>query len=186
MSVAPVTIQIGEPADGTPLVQQSLYCLVCDMRSASSRAFASEAERLGISVARTDGDITDFWFHDLSQRWKAAPVAIAGLTGHGPLFCLERFAWDHGLRVAFRGTHRELETGYIEHAITGPFPTIAAAHTHLAGVDWASRLARLLNSCPAALDASSTTIRGALPDGERFHADDALVSWVIAPKVQRS
>lgn len=186
MSVTPVTLQIREPVAGpssaAASVAHPLYCLVCDVRSAWSSAVASEAEHLGIRVARTSGDITDFWFDDLSTRWKTAPVAIGGVTEHGPLFCLERLGWDHGLRVVFRGTHRELDANYVEHLIDGPFPTIATAHTDLAGADWPSRLARLLNSCPAALDTSSTTVRGALPDGERLDRSDALVSWVIAPK----
>lgn len=189
MSVTQVTLQIGEPVAGlspaATSVEHPLYCLVCDVRSAWSAAVAGEAERLGIGVALTSGDITDFWFDDLSKRWKTAPVAIGGVTGHGPLFCLERFGWDHGLRVVFRGTHRELDANYVEHVIDGPFPTIAAAHTDLAGADWPRRLARLLNSCPAALDTSSTTVRSALPDGERLDAGDALVSWVIAPKAAR-
>ena len=41
-------------------------------------------------------------YRDLSQRWKAGAVAIAGVTTHGPLFCLERWGWDHGLRLAYR------------------------------------------------------------------------------------
>ena len=69
---------------------------------AESVAFAEEMSRHGTSVTRFRGDITDFWYRDLSQRWKTDPVAIAGVTTHGPLFCLERWAWDHGLRIAER------------------------------------------------------------------------------------
>jgi hypothetical protein len=187
MSVTPVTLQLPETVDSAPSCPasalESLHYVVCDMRSASSRALAAEAERLGIRVAHTHGDITDFWFNDLSRRWNDAPLAIAGLTGPGPLFCLERFGWDHGLRVVFRATHREVEGGHVEHEITGPFPTIAAAHTDLAGADWPSRLARLLASCPSARDTSSTTVRGPAQAG-RY--GDTLVSWVIAPKVVRA
>ena len=186
MSVTPVTLQIhasaAEPPSPATPVPHSLYCLVCDTRSSWSAALAREAERLGIKVARTSGDITDLWFHDLSRRWKAAPVAIGGLTEPGPLFCLERFGWDHGLRVVFRGTHRELDGGHVEHAITGPFQTIAAAHTDLAGADWPSRLARLLTTCPPARDTSSTAVHGVLADDQRLDRSDALVSWVIAAK----
>jgi hypothetical protein len=168
-----------------------LYGLVCDGRSEWSTALAREAERLGIRVVKTSGDITDFWFNDLSLRWKASPVAIGGITGRGPLFCLERLGWDHGLRVVFRGTHRVIDRSIVEHVIDGPFPTIAAAHTGLAGADWPGRLAQLLNSCPAAVDTSSTTIRGAVPGdeprglAEAGHHEDGLMSWVIAPRVVR-
>jgi hypothetical protein len=106
MSVTPVTLQIGGVADASPALRSHpLYCFVCDERSEWSRALARDAERLGIRVARTRGDITDFWFHDLSQRWKLSPVAVGGVTEHGPLFCLERFGRDHGLRLVRRDTH---------------------------------------------------------------------------------
>jgi hypothetical protein len=81
---------------------RSLYAVLCDERFAESEAFAEEMSRRGTPVTRFRGDITDFWYGDLSQRWKADPVAIAGVTTHGPLFCLERWGWDHGLRVAYR------------------------------------------------------------------------------------
>ncbi len=80
----------------------SLYTVLCDERFAESVAFAEEMSRHGTPVTRFRGDITDFWYRDLSQRWKADPVAIAGVTTHGPLFCLERWGWDHGLRIAQR------------------------------------------------------------------------------------
>jgi hypothetical protein len=86
----------------------SIYRVVCDERFPSSAAFGLEAERMGAQVVRIRGDITDFWFNDLSIRWKEGPIAIAGLTAHGPLFCLERFAWDHGMRVVLRRDHRVL------------------------------------------------------------------------------
>jgi hypothetical protein len=79
-----------------------LYCVVLDVRSPWTRELTREARNSGIRVVRTSGDITDFWYRDLSRRWQDAPVAIAGVTAHGPLFCLERFGWDHGLRVVFR------------------------------------------------------------------------------------
>jgi hypothetical protein len=80
----------------------ALYTVLCDERFADSVAFAEETSRRGTPVTRFRGDITDFWYRDLSQRWKADPVAIAGVTTHGPLFCLERWGWDHGLRIAER------------------------------------------------------------------------------------
>ena len=82
----------------------SSLLVVLDVRSPWAGDLAREARRLGIKVVRTSGDITDFWYTDLSRRWKDAPVAIAGVTAQGPLFCLERFGWDHGLRVVFRDT----------------------------------------------------------------------------------
>lgn len=79
-----------------------LYTVLCDERFAESVAFAEEMSRRGTPVTRFRGDITEFWYRDLSRRWKASPIAIAGVTTHGPLFCLERWGWDHGLRIAHR------------------------------------------------------------------------------------
>jgi len=67
-----------------------LYKVIYDERHASSRAFAREVGRLGAPIYAIKGDITELWFHDLDARWTKEPVAIAGLTEHGPLFCLER------------------------------------------------------------------------------------------------
>jgi hypothetical protein len=80
----------------------SLYTVLCDERFGESVAFADEMSRRGTPVTRFRGDITDFWYQNLSQRWKVDPVAIAGVTTHGPLFCLERWGWDHGLRTVQR------------------------------------------------------------------------------------
>jgi len=93
-------IRIEAPAADAQL--GSLYAVLCDERFAESVAFAEEMSRHGTPVTRFRGDITDFWFGDLSRRWRTEPVAIAGVTTHGPLFCLERWAWDHGLRIAAR------------------------------------------------------------------------------------
>ena len=51
------------------------------------------------------GDMTRFWYDDLYHRWRQAPVAIAGLTAHGALFCLERLAWEKRMRVVYRREH---------------------------------------------------------------------------------
>ena len=110
VSIAPVTLPIPTIESLAARIDvrlpghRPLYCVVLDVRSPWTRELAREARRSGIKVVRTSGDITDFWYRDLSRHWKDAPVAIAGVTAHGPLFCLERFGWDHGLRVAFRDT----------------------------------------------------------------------------------
>jgi hypothetical protein len=79
------------------------YKVIVDERFPASVAFGVEWKARGAAVHAMRGDITDLWFHDLDHRWKQhGPAAIAGLTAHGPLFCLERLAWDHGMRVVSR------------------------------------------------------------------------------------
>ena len=187
-SVAPIAFPIRDTVSRPPHVDpvssfhHSLYSVVSDVRSRWSADLAHEAERLGARVVRTNGDITDFWFADLARQWKDAPVAIGGLTARGPLFCLERFGWDHGLRVVFHGTHRFIDGGYVEHTLAGPFRTIAAAHSSLTGADWPSHLARLVTACAVTRDTASTTLRAAWSGERDADVDETLVSWVIAPK----
>jgi hypothetical protein len=103
----PASLRLSASSSGTDdfftrTPPQPLYAVLCDERFGESVAFAEEMSKHGTPVTRFRGDVTEFWYGDLSQRWKADPVAIAGVTTHGPLFCLERWGWDHGLRVTQR------------------------------------------------------------------------------------
>jgi hypothetical protein len=79
-----------------------LYKVLYDTRFEVSTAFARRAEARGIPVHAMAGDMTRFWYDDLYHRWRQGPAAIAGLTAHGPLFCLERLAWEQRMRVVYR------------------------------------------------------------------------------------
>ncbi len=85
------------------------YKVIFDERFPASVAFGAEWKARGAAVHAIRGDITDLWFHDLDRQWKKQPVSIAGLTAHGPLFCLERIAWDHGMRVVSRVEQKSLD-----------------------------------------------------------------------------
>ena len=101
LSLAPL-----QPAQAKALEHPGLYRVVFDQRFAPSREFGREAQWRGQSVQGFSGDITNIWFHDLHPRWQQGPAAIAGLTAHGALFCLERLAWDVGMRVTHRAEQR--------------------------------------------------------------------------------
>jgi|WetSurMetagenome_2_1015567.scaffolds.fasta_scaffold96962_2 hypothetical protein len=79
-------------------VQRAVY----DDRFAEGLAFAREAGGRGWPLRAIRGDVTDLWFHDLHGLWKQGPAPVAGLTARDSLFCLERLAWDAGLRVVSR------------------------------------------------------------------------------------
>jgi hypothetical protein len=190
-SVVPVAFPVAESAPVASVANIAAFSshrvthVVCDVRFGCSQAVAIEAARLGLPVVSIDGDISDFWFNDLAPVWSTTPHAIAGLTAHGPLFCLERFGWDHGLRVVFRGVHRFEGGRRVEHALAGPFRTIAAAQGTLVADDWPTHIIRLLNSCAVTHDTASTTVRGVVGGEWERDSDDTLVtlfSWVIAPK----
>ena len=165
----------GEPA------RVPLYKIVFDERFPASRGFAEEAKSLRVPIHGMKGDITEFWYHDLYARWKQGPAAIAGLTAHGPIFCLERIAWDQRMRVVFRADHRYREDGTIEHALSGPESMLRdAASLHNEGTNWTSRVAALVTRCPASRPQISQTN---IVASTGKHADDPdhLISWVIAP-----
>jgi len=159
-----------------------LYKVVFDERFPASVAFGAEARSLGLPAHSIRGDITDLWFHDLDAQWKKKPAAVAGLTAQGPLFCLERLAWDHGMRVVFRGDHQYLPAGSIEHVLTGPASVVnQAAGLQSDGDDWASRIANLVARVPEGPSApAKAAIRARAAAPASAEAED-LISWVIAP-----
>jgi hypothetical protein len=159
-----------------------LYKVIYDERFSDSVTFGLAARRVGLAAQAISGDITALWYHDLFPRWQRAPVAIAGLTSHGPIFCLERLAWDVGMRVVFRAEHRSLQPRSMEHVVCGPpgmeqwAPTLARS-----GDAWASQVANLVASCPerpvvaARRTGTATSVEG-LPK-----RPEPLTSWIIAP-----
>lgn len=162
----------------------SVYKMIFDERFPSSRAFRDEAQRLGLAVHGIKADMTDLWYHDLYARWKEGPAAIAGMTAHGAIFCLERLAWDERMRVIFRADHRFLPDGSVEHALSGPNQMLRQAARLNAETDWAAKMAGIVTRCPASRSQSSlTNVIGPATK----HADDPehLISWLIAP-VQRA
>ena len=79
-----------------------IYKVLYDERFPECCAYGRAAARRGFAVHAIRGDITDVWYHDFYPTWKRKPVAIAGLTAYGAFFCLERLAWDFGMRVSAR------------------------------------------------------------------------------------
>jgi len=189
MGVAALALPISARAAlGTPVpaaaaaesARVPLYKVVYDERHAPCRAFAGEAKGLGVAVHGIRGDITGLWFNDLDARWKKEPVAIAGLTEQGPLFCLERLAWDHGMRVIYRADHTYRD-GYMEHDLSGSDRMLReAVELSSSGPDWSARVASLLTRCPASRAQASKLTVGT-PAAKQAGDPGHLVSWVIAP-----
>jgi hypothetical protein len=181
-SIVPIAMPAHAIACGTAATRivpsdDQFFAIVYDVRFDEAALLASNAERAGLPVTRIAGDITDFWVNELSLQWKSrasadpvsqtrsrtgikpvcqtAPVAIAGLTAHGPLFCLERLGWDHGMRVAFRSVHR-VRGGRLP-------PPLKLWRT---------------------TEAFGEGGQAAHPDGPSASEHDELLSWVITPKAR--
>jgi hypothetical protein len=84
-------------------VPVAFHTVLFDQRFADSVLFAEQFSEQGIAVhGMAKGDITPFWRNELAAAWAEAPVALAGMTTEGPLFCLEQLGAQYGLRVARR------------------------------------------------------------------------------------
>lgn len=192
-------LQIGIAASALPLAAQAaraaeplgwlgaaeaptvpLYKAVYDRRYADSAAFARRVEARGVAVHAIEGDMTRLWYDDLYHRWRNEPAAIAGLTAHGPLFCLERLAWDSGLRVVFRAEHVPV-AGTVEHRVDGPLAMLDDARAAAAERAWGARFAELVTRCPTGrAEIGSFSVCG--PASGAATADaEPLYTWVIAP-----
>jgi hypothetical protein len=157
-----------------------LYKVVYDKRFPESAAFARHATKLGVPTHAIEGDMTKLWYDDLFHRWARAPVAIAGLTAHGALFCLERLAWDQRMRVVFRAEHRPNGSS-VDHEISGPASMLVDACGAVARADWSERMADIVAQCPSGRVeiASRSVTSGAAADA--VQREESLYSWVIAP-----
>jgi hypothetical protein len=129
------------------------------------------------------GDMTSFWYDDLYHRWQLGSAAIAGLTAHGALFCLERLAWEQRMRVVFRGEHSLAADGCVAHRFDGPDALLRKALRAASEPTWAAALADVVAACPSGRSArqaaTSLTVHAKTPP-----AADALFSWVIAPQAR--
>jgi hypothetical protein len=158
----------------------SLYKVLYDTRFAASVAFAQSAAARGVAVHAMTGDMTPFWYDDLYHRWRQEPAAIAGLTAHGALFCLERLAWEQRMRVVYRGEHAAAGGGGLAHRFEGPAALAAAAAEATVDATWATALADVVTACPRGR-AQSGTARSLTARADGMTPSEPLFSWVIAP-----
>ncbi len=92
------TTRARRAADRVPL-----HAVLFDERFAEAVRFGNEARRRGLPARGVRGDLTDFWLAELHPLWRRQARPIAGLTAYAALFCLERLAWDHRMRVVYHG-----------------------------------------------------------------------------------
>jgi hypothetical protein len=171
-------------ASPSSLPPMPFYKVVFDERFSDSVAFAAEMKRLGVAVHGIRGDMTDLWSHELYPQWRKSPVPIAGLTGHGPLFCLERLAWDHGMRVMFRAEHQYRPDGCVEHVMSAHETVLRdALGLATAGSTWSTQLAGLVSRCGQGRLETSPAIVTRIEEPP-WVDQETLFSWVIGPVVR--
>jgi len=165
-------------------VREPLYKTIFDERYSACARFAEEMDRRVLTTHAIRADITKLWYDDLYHRWKQGPVAIAGMTAPGPIFCLEMLARDAGMRVALRVDHRFTrgrDGQRIEHEFAGPVESLTlAGEIEPSAERWPEKMAEMVARFPAERGRTKTARYAGQPDrirGEWEH----LVTWVIAP-----
>jgi hypothetical protein len=164
---------------------EPLYKILLDQRYSACARFAEEMERRALSAHPIHADITKLWYDDLYHRWKQGPVAIAGMTAPGAIFCLETLARDAGMRVALRVDHRR--TGQrIEHEFAGPVESLTlAAEVETSPERWPEKMAEMVARFPAERGRAMTARYSGQADTSHEEWEH-LVTWVIAPVADRA
>lgn len=187
-SIAATAADLRAPARSPLRSALRIHLAIVDSRFAAAHAFGRAMRSRGVRVASFGGDITPIWYYQLDPAWRQRPLVVAGLTTDAVLFCLEQFAWDHGMRVAYRGEHRISADGGVDHILESPSTRPQDVRTELSGLTpWPAQVADLIAGIdepqpafPSEADARSRSVRKtrSRPTSEPAR----LVSWLIAPK----
>ena len=134
----------------------------------------------GISAKTFSSALAEFervvgpdWVFSKQEVWREKRVAIAGLTRYEPMFLLEMFAWDHRMRMVFRGVHTPQS-----HTLSGPEQAIRVAANLARGSEWPVAMAAAVTECVSGCAPVEQTVVTSRPVSS---ADDLVYSWVIAP-----
>jgi hypothetical protein len=174
-------------AAGDAAVALPLHLVIFDEQIPQSVTFARAAAARGARTAGfRDGDATPIWYHDVDLAWRDGPVAIAGLTRHGPLFVFEQMAHARGLRVVARAEHTVRTDGRCEHVVASAPAEASAWVQALAGQgseSWAATMGALVTGSSAPVGQATRARVTTAAAGAAY--EESLYTWVIAP-VQRA
>ena len=172
----------GEAA-GATAPPHRIHKVIYDERFTEPVRFARAAESLGLEAHAITGDMTALWYGELHGLWRKEPAAIAGMTRHGPMFCLEMLARDHGMRLVYQAEH-QISGGEVRHSVSGALASLRRSGGLLeAGAAWPEQMADLVANTPV-----EPALRGGvgvvtrIPDGAA--AEEPLFTWVIGPVSQ--
>jgi hypothetical protein len=180
-SVAGTSAQAAAPAAAAPPYR--IHKVIYDGRFAEPVRFAKAAEALGLEAHAISGDMTALWYGELDGLWRQDAVAIAGMTRHGPMFCFEMLARDHGMRLVYQAEHQITEAE-VRHTVSGALPNLRrSAGLTQSGAAWPELMASLVADTPiepalgGAIGVVTRTPGGAA-------TEEPLFTWVIGPRSQ--
>ncbi len=160
-----------------------VHAVIVDSRHTQARTLGARLADSGAAVhALADGDVTQLWLRHIGPAWKRSPVGVAGLTEPPALFCLEQFAWSHGLRVVFHAEHIVQADGRTQHQVlrSGQGAACSTHELRRAGPLWPTVVADAFTAHRAAaarpaFGPSDAGLSPPLPAGAGL-----LTSWIIA------
>lgn len=170
---------LAKQADGKLRLDGFIY----DARFAEAEEIAGHAGRQGVRLWAISDNLLDLWNDRLDLAWKKRPSAVAGVTTRGDLFFLETIAADRGMRVVYRGEHAVARNGAVTHSFEGPEALFEQARLDATPDLWAPLLAKAMVNCPPH-GAKAATLSLTTPAAPHDERDEALYSWVIAPRTR--
>jgi hypothetical protein len=180
-SVAGPSAQAAMSAAAAPPYR--IHKVIYDGRFAEPVRFAKAAESLGLQAHAISGDMTALWYNELDGLWRKEAVAIAGMTRHGPMFCFEMLARDHGMRLVYQAEH-QITDAEVRHTVSGALPNLRrSAGLTQSGAAWPELMASLVADTPA-LPALSGAVGVVTRTQAAGAADEPLFTWVIGPVSQ--
>jgi hypothetical protein len=144
------------------------------------RRFADELARNRVDSSGVLDNWTNVWSREIDPIWRKQPMAIAGVTQHGPMFMLTQLAQRHGMRLVYQAEiiQRGRDCGIRVQGLNSMSDSCG-----LVGAD-AARL-------PEDLAVSFLSVSGVnVPRSMRFAAssgqtagseEDPVYAWIIAP-----
>jgi hypothetical protein len=173
------SLPAGSPAG--ELDRLALDHFVFDGRFDGARQLARQFASAGARVSNVAAGLMELWYHQLDLQWKALPTPLAGATTRESLFVLETFAADHRMRVIYRGKHGTPRNGVARHRMSGPAAVIGPMQRLSRRPPW-STLASAMAQCPAR-PSSRETYEATTTSDATTKRDEALYTWIIAPRV---
>lgn len=173
----------GGKAAATPDPALNIENIWVDTAMEAGRAYADHATKMGANVIDASQGTSTELLPQLDLEWRTNPVALAGVTTHGPMFTLEMLGRRHGMRLAYSakmirwddGTFGVDAKGFGDLASATPAPGLSDAA-------WAVEMANFTLSTPLdqfTVGGKTTSLQ--IGDQMAGSYDEPLYVWVIAP-----
>lgn len=154
-----------------------------DTKLEAGRAFADRANALGANVVDANLDSSRAMFAQLDLEWRTNPVALAGVTTHGPMFTLEMLARRHGMRLMYSAKMMRWNDGTYGVDVQSASEAFAATPVpERSDGSWAIEMANFALTTPLdQFSANGSTATRQIGDKVAGSYDDPFYVWVIAP-----